>query len=178
MTLESVSVVTLLLMTTAAQAQGVISSVVPPSHVAALPPPLPVAAADSLSRGAVNPFIPHAVAPPELHSSPPRPPPAPVDPVRAALMEEARKTREQGVHLGFVNGQAIYRREGHYLIENSRANLGAMKLLESWGAGADATQCVIHIVHLPSDPKSDPRQLNGAPERIPNTPADDAKPNR
>jgi hypothetical protein len=150
-TAKTVTASMLLLLTMSAHAQGVISSIARPTGPPALPPPLPVPSVNT----ALNPFLPHPAALPVLPPTVTNTPRTPIDPVRAALAAQERETREHGVRLGVVDGQVIYRHEGHYLIEPVTARQTGAPISGPPGRKRDPGQCVIHIVHLPTEKASD-----------------------
>lgn len=136
----------LLLLTTTAHAQGVVSSIARPVLPPALPPPLPVPS----TNGSLNPFLPHAAVPPVSAPAVTSIAHAPVDPVQAALQAREREIREHGVRLGAIDGQVIYRHEGHYLIEpDTKAHLA--KSGSSLRAKRDSGECVIRVVRLSAE---------------------------
>lgn len=104
----------LLLMATAAQAQGVVSPVANPQP-AAEPATAEAVAPARPATGGSNPFAPKA--PPAAVVEEDANLPVPVDPTVAALAEELQTIREQGERLGVVDGKIIFRHEGRYLVE-------------------------------------------------------------
>lgn len=140
---KTVIVAILLLLTMAAHAQGVVSSIARPALPPALPPPLPVPS----TNGTLNPFLPHAAVPPAAAPAVTRTAHAPVDPVEAALQAREREIREHGVRMGAIDGQVIYRHEGHYLIE-SDTKAHSAKSSGSLRAKRDSGECVIRVLRL------------------------------
>jgi len=147
---KTVTAAILLLLTMTTHAQGVVSAIAKPAAAPALPPPLPVPSAN----GTWNPFLPHAAVPPVSPPTVTSTAHAPIDPNQAALQARERGIRERGVRLGVIDGQAIYRHEGHYLIEPD----GRARTTKSGGsprAKRDSAECVIRVIRLSAEKLAD-----------------------